>query len=121
MIISASALSYESPTLPTEGSMPASAKRSVYGRKTQNGLTFHDFRRTFKTSMLTAGVEKVCRDAIVGHSLKGMDLHYLVLSDELLRAAMNQFTRWLDNEIAEAQNLLTKTLTKNKNSSQINL
>jgi hypothetical protein len=28
--VSASALSYESPALPTEGSMPASAKRSVY-------------------------------------------------------------------------------------------
>jgi hypothetical protein len=27
---SANALSYESPTLPTEGSMPASANRSVY-------------------------------------------------------------------------------------------
>ena len=41
-----------------------------YGRKTPNGITFHDFRRTFKTSMLTAGVDKVYRDAIVGHSLK---------------------------------------------------
>jgi hypothetical protein len=28
-IVSARALSYESPTLPTDGSMPASAKRSV--------------------------------------------------------------------------------------------
>jgi hypothetical protein len=27
---------------------------------------------------------------------------------------MDQFTSWLDNEIAKAQNLLTKTLTKNK-------
>jgi integrase len=89
-----------------------------YGRKTQNGLTFHDFRRTFKTSMLTAGVEKVYRDAIVGHSLKGMDVHYLVLSDELLRTAMDQFTSWLDNEIAEARNLLTRVLIKNKNSLQ---
>ena len=87
---------------------------AVYGRKIQNGLTFHDFRRTFKTSMLTAGVEKVYRDAIVGHSLKGMDIHYLVLSDELLKAAMDQFTSWLDNEIANAQNLLTKPLTNNK-------
>jgi integrase len=56
-----------------------------YGRKTQNGMTFHDFRRTFKTSMLAAGVEKVYRDAIVGHSLKGMDVQYLVLSNEMLK------------------------------------
>src|SRR3954447_15248365 len=30
LIVSASALSYESPTLPTEGSIPASSRRSVY-------------------------------------------------------------------------------------------
>ena len=68
--------------------------------------------------MLIAGVEKVYRDAIVGHSLKGMDVHYLVLSDELLKGAMDKFTSWLDSEIAEAQNLLTKALTKDKNSLQ---
>ena len=87
-----------------------------YGRKTQNGVTFHDFRRSFKTSMLMAGVDKVYRDAIVGHSLKGMDVHYLVLSDESLINAMDIFTQWLDEELAEAQNLLTKTLTNNKKS-----
>jgi hypothetical protein len=47
-----------------------------------------------------------------------MDVHYLVLSDEMLKAAMDQFTSWLDNEIAEAQNLLTKALTKSNNSLQ---
>ena len=56
-----------------------------YGRKTQNGITFHDIRRTVKTHLLYAGVDKVRRDAIVGHSLKGMDVHYIVLSDESLR------------------------------------
>ena len=85
-----------------------------YGRKTQNGITFHDFRRTFKTSMLTAGVEKVYRDAIVGHSLKGMDVHYLVLSDESLKDAMEIYTRYIDEKIAKAQNLLTLPLTTNK-------
>jgi integrase len=87
-----------------------------YGRKTPDGITFHDFRRTFKTSMLTAGVDKVFRDALVGHSLKGMDAHYLVLSDELLKNAMDIYTRWLDEKIAEAHNLLTKPLTKIKKS-----
>jgi hypothetical protein len=40
------------------------------------------------------------------------------LSDELLKGAMDKFTSWLDNEIAEARNLLTKVLTKGKNSLQ---
>jgi hypothetical protein len=66
--------------------------------------------------MLIAGVDKVYRDALVGHSLKGMDVHYLVLSDESLKNAMDVYTRWLDKNIAEAQNLLTKTLTNNKTS-----
>jgi len=48
-----------------------------YGRKTQNGITFHNIRRTVKTNMLYAGVNKVHRDIILGHSLKGMDVHYL--------------------------------------------
>ena len=77
-----------------------------YGRKTQDGITFHDLRRTFKTSMLTAGVDKVYRDAIVGHSLKGMDAYYLVLSDESLKNAMDIYTRWVDEKIAEAGQII---------------
>ena len=87
-----------------------------YGRKTRDGITFHDFRRTFKTSLLIAGVDKAYRDAIVGHSFKGMDVHYLVLSDESLKNAIGIYTRWLDEKIAEAHNLLTKPLTKTKKS-----
>ncbi len=87
-----------------------------YGRKTPDGITFHDIRRTVKTHMLYAGVDKVHRDVILGHSLKGMDIHYLVPSDESLSNAMEKYTGWLDEKIAEAQNLLTKVLTKNGNS-----
>ena len=47
-----------------------------YGRKTPNGITFHDIRRSVKTNMLDAGVDKIHRDLIFGHSLKGMDVHY---------------------------------------------
>ena len=83
-------------------------------------MTFHDIRRTVKTHMLFAGVDKVHRDVILGHSLKGMDIHYLVPSDESSRDAMEKYTGWLDEKIAEAQNLLTKVLTKNENSSQKN-
>jgi integrase len=89
-----------------------------YGRKTPDGVTFHDMRRTVKTHMLYAGVDKVHRDLILGHSLKGMDLHYLAPSDESLKEAMDRYTRWLDGKIAEAQNLLTKPLTKSNNSLQ---
>ena len=55
-----------------------------HGRKTQNVITFHDLRRTVKTNMLKARLEKEYRDTILGHRLKGMDVHYLVLDDKTL-------------------------------------
>ncbi len=70
-----------------------------YGRKVKNGITFHDIRRTVKTNMLNAGVDKVFRDAILGHSMKGMDKHYIVSTDEALTKAMTTYTAWLDEQI----------------------
>lgn len=49
----------------------------LYGKKTPGGLIFSDFRRTVKTYMVEAGFDKVYRDTILGHSLKGMDVHYI--------------------------------------------
>jgi integrase len=73
-----------------------------HGRKTENGITFHDLRRTVKTNMLKAGLEKEYRDTILGHSLKGMDVHYLVLDEKTLAEAMNKFTRWVDGQLDSA-------------------
>ena len=73
-----------------------------YGRKTLNGITFHDIRRTVKTYMLKAGVDKVYRDLILGHSLTGMDVHYLVPTDESLTKAMEKYTQWLDAQLKSA-------------------
>ena len=74
-----------------------------YGRKEPNGITFHDIRRTVKTNMLNAGVDKVHRDMIVGHSLKGMDAYYLVPTEDSLREAMNKYTQWLDKQLDAAR------------------
>ena len=54
------------------------------------------------TSMLLAGVDKVHRDAILGHSLKGMDARYIVVSDASLTRAMDQYTKWFDREVVSA-------------------
>jgi integrase len=69
-----------------------------HGRKTENGIIFHDIRRTVKTNMLTAGVDKVHRDLILGHSLQGMDVHYMAPDDETLKEAMEKYTRWIDGQ-----------------------
>jgi len=50
--------------------------------------------------MLKAGVDKVYRDTITGHSLRGMDAHYIVPSENDLHQAMGKFTEWLDLQIA---------------------
>ncbi len=87
----------------------------LYGRKTKGGIIFHDIRRTVKTNMLLAGLDKPHRDTILGHSLKGMDAHYIVPTDESLTKAMDRFTDWLDGEL-KLQNVdqnVDQSLSKN--------
>ncbi|MDD3582132.1 MAG: site-specific integrase [Desulfobacca sp.] len=69
------------------------------GRDVEGGIIFHDIRRTVKTNMVNAGVDHVHRDLILGHSLKGMDVHYIAPSEEDLKQAMDRYTAWLDAEI----------------------
>ena len=56
--------------------------------------------------MLEACVDKVHRDLILGHSLKGMDAHYMAPSEDALRKAMDKYTRWIDNEILNLDHFL---------------
>ena len=70
-----------------------------YGQKVPGGLRFHDIRATFKTNMLRAGVDKVFRDVILGHSLQGMDARYLKPTDDDLLKAIEQYTAWFDSQI----------------------
>ncbi len=71
-----------------------------HGTKTENGVTFRDIRTTVKTNMLAAGVDKVYRDKILGHSLKGMDEYYMKPSEEDLHRAMDKYTAWIDDQFA---------------------
>ena len=70
-----------------------------YGRKTLNGITFHDIRSTVKTNMVAAGIDKVYRDSILGHSLKGMDTYYIIPTYEVLTKAMEKYTKWIDGKM----------------------
>jgi integrase len=83
-----------------------------YGRNVQNGMTMHDIRGTVKTNMLGAGMDKIYRDLILGHSLTGMDVHYMAPTEDTLKKEMERFTQWLDDRLAEALQMLTKPLTK---------
>jgi integrase len=79
-----------------------------YGRKTENGLTFHDIRRTVKTYMLKAGVNKIYRDLILGHSLRGMDAFYLKPDDDDLKQALDVYTQWFDEQLESEEKGLMK-------------
>jgi hypothetical protein len=50
-----------------------------------------------------------------------MDMHHMAPSGESLKNAMDKFTRWLDEKIDKAYKNFDQPLTKNENSSQINL
>jgi integrase len=73
----------------------------IQGRAEAEGVIFHDIRRTVKTNMLSAGVDKVYRDTILGHSLKGMDIYYMSPSEDDLHRAMAKYTEWIDGQIAD--------------------
>lgn len=80
-----------------------------YGRKAENGLILHDFRRTFKTNMLRAGVDKTYRDKIAGHTLQGIDVHYIILTENDLHHAMDKYTKWIDSEIVNVDQTVDQT------------
>ncbi|MEW6669442.1 MAG: hypothetical protein AB1512_29875 [Thermodesulfobacteriota bacterium] len=69
-----------------------------------------------KTNMLAAGVDKAHRDMILGHSLQGMDVHYLSPREESLKEAMERFTLWLRRNSKRPMQMLTKPLTKKSKS-----
>jgi integrase len=80
----------------------------IQGRNEADGLIFHDIRRTVKTNMLNAGVDKVHRDLILGHSLQGMDIHYMAPSEEDLRQAMDRYTAWLADKMEDVSKNVSK-------------
>ena len=83
-----------------KGALKGACKRAgvAYGRKVVGGITMHDIRRTVKTNMLAAGVDKTYRDLILGHSLQGMDVPYIQPGEEALMQAMAVYTAWLDGQ-----------------------
>lgn len=66
-----------------------------------------------KTNMLKAGIEKEYRDLILGHSLKGIDAHYLAVDEKSLKQAMDRYTEWVDKKLQAVSANVTKTVTKN--------
>ena len=71
----------------------------VYGRDKKNGLIFHDIRRSTKTYMLNAKVDRTYRDLILGHALPGMDAHYIKPKDKDITKAMAKYTKWFDAQL----------------------
>ena len=71
------------------------------GRKMKGGITFHDIRSTVKTNMANAGVNHTFRDALLGHSRKGMDTYYIQIEPKDLVPHMAIYERWLNSEIRQ--------------------
>ncbi len=73
----------------------------IYGQKEEGGFRFHDTRATFDTNMDRAGVSESVRKTIVGHSLKGMDRHYIRPTEADLTLAIEKYTAWFDAQSAK--------------------
>jgi len=81
----------------------------IYGQKKAGGFRFHDIRATFDTNMDSAGVSESRRKTIMGHTLEGMDRHYIRPKDAELREAMDRFTAWFDARTANVTQNVTQT------------
>jgi integrase len=94
-------------------SLPAACRRAgiVYGMKKQGGFRFHDLRATFDTNLDRAGVSESLRKRLLGHTLRGMDRHYIRPTDEDLARAMETYTAWLDAHLQ----VVPKTVPKAQN------
>jgi len=69
-----------------------------YGRNTENGFTLHDLRRTAKTFMRKAGIDKNIRMLIFGHSnTSDMDSRYDIIDEQDLLTAVDQLEIYLEN------------------------
>lgn len=64
--------------------------------------------------MLNAGIDKAHRDMILGHSLQGMDAHYLAPNENSLTQAMDRFTEWLDKQLADASASVDQTVDQDR-------
>ena len=81
----------------------------LYGKKVEGGFVFGDLRRTAKTLMARAGVDKAYRDALLGHESQDMDRHYLHPDfDKDLRTAMLRYHVWLRDQISNVTHLVTQ-------------
>ena len=64
--------------------------------------------------MLEAGVDNACRDLIRGHSLEGMDRHYIKPSEETLRQAMARYTAWIDEQLENVDQTVDQEAAANE-------
>jgi vacuolar-type H+-ATPase subunit F/Vma7 len=62
----------------------------------------------------SVNINNYYRDLILGHSLQGMDVHYMAPDDETLRQAMEKYTSWLDDQIANVDQSVDQEV-KHKN------
>ena len=49
--------------------------------------------------MLNAGIDKIYRDVILGHSLEGMDSVYMSPSHDNLTETTRVYTEWVDKKM----------------------
>jgi integrase len=80
-------------------SMRTACKRAniPYGRKVQNGITYHDLRHTFNTYARKAGIDKETIKAITGHASDAMFGRYNKVDSDDIQNAGPQYQQFVDH------------------------
>lgn len=71
------------------------------GTKTAGGIVFRDIRTTVKTGMVNAGIDSAYRDALLGHSRKGMDTYYIQIDPKNLIPSTKAYEHWLNSNVRQ--------------------
>ncbi len=66
-----------------------------YGRRTKDGITFHDLRHTFNTNMRKAGSHDTITMAVTGHSTREMFDRYNTIDENEKRLAVDAMEKSL--------------------------
>ena len=69
--------------------------------------------------MLNAGVDKAHRDLILGHSLEGMDVHYIAPDEHTLKQAMEKYTAWVDKQLEVVSVNVDQTVDQVRNNTNV--
>ena len=77
--------------------------KAAVKRADNEGLLFHDLRRSAQRNMRKAGIDESIRMKISGHKTDSMDRRYNIVDIEDVKGAAKQMAKWIKGEKAKRE------------------